>query len=77
LIWYIACFLLLLFMLFLPILYINIVRCFPSSIFAPDDAAISLVLWVFYVLPSFVISNIALFIILIVKILRGPQKAVG
>jgi exodeoxyribonuclease VII large subunit len=76
LIWYTACFLLLLFMFYLPILYIDIVRRFPSSIFACDDAAISLVFWVFFVLPSFVISNIALFFILIIKILAGPKKEV-
>ncbi len=71
--WYIYSFFLLLFTLFLPILYIDIVRRFPSSIFACDDAAISLVFWVFFVLPSFVISNIGLFIILIIRIL-GPKK---
>lgn len=76
LIWYIACFLLLLFMFFLPILYIDIARRFPSSIFACDDAAISGVFWVFFVLPSFVISDIVLFIILIIKILAGPKRAV-
>ncbi len=70
-----ACFLLLLFMFLLPIFYINIARRFPSSIFACDDAAISLVFWVFIVLPCFVISNIALFIILLIKLLAGPKKA--
>jgi hypothetical protein len=73
LIWYIFSFFLLLFTLFLPILYIHIAGRFPSSIFACNDAAISLVFWVFFVLPSFVISNIGLFIILIIKILR-PKK---
>ncbi len=77
LIWYIACFLLLLFILFLPHFYIGIIACFPSSAWACDDAAISLIFWVFLVLPCYVIFNITLFIILIIKILMGPKKAVG
>jgi hypothetical protein len=74
---YISYFFMLLFMFFLPRIYISIIACFPSSAWACDDAAISLVFWIFGVLPSFVISNIALFIILIIKILMGPKKAVG
>jgi hypothetical protein len=61
-------------MFFLPRIYISIIACFPSSAWACDDAAISLVFWVFLVLPCYVIYNITLFIILIIKILL-PKKA--
>lgn len=71
---YISYFFMLLFMFFLPRIYISIIACFPSSAWACDDAAISLVFWIFGVLPNFVILNITLFIILIIKIL-GPKKA--
>ena len=73
LIWYIACFFMLLLMFFLPRFYICIIACFPSSAWACDDAAISLIFWVFLVLPCYVIFNITLFIILIIKIL-SPKK---
>ena len=63
----------LLLMSFLPRIYISIIARFPSSAWACDDAAITLVFWVFFVLPCFVILNITLFIILIIKIL-GPKK---
>ena len=66
---YISYFFILLLMLFLPYFYLGISSFFPSSIFSSDDAAISLVFWMFFVLPSFVILNITLFIILIIKIL--------
>ena len=72
-IYYMSCSFMLLFMLFLPRFYILISARFPSSIFACDDAAISLVFWMFGVLPCFLILNITLFIILIIKIL-GPKK---
>ena len=70
---YISYFFILLLMLFIPYFYIHISSRFPSSIFSSDDAAISLVFWVFLVLPCFVILNITLFIILIIKIL-APKK---
>ena len=70
---YISYFFLLLLMFFLPRFYISVIARFPSSVWASDDAAISLVFWVFIVLPCFVILNITLFIILIIKIL-GPKK---
>ena len=63
----------LLLLFFLPRIYISAIALFPSSAWACDDAAISLVFWVFLVLPCFVISNITLFIILIIKIL-GPKE---
>ena len=66
---YIFYFFILLLMLFLPIFYIRISACFPSSPFACDDAAISFVFWVFGVLPCYIIFNVTLFIILIMKIL--------
>jgi hypothetical protein len=65
--------LMLLLMFFLPRFYISVIACFPSSVWASDHAAISLVFWALLVLPCFVILNITLFIILIVKIL-GPKK---
>jgi hypothetical protein len=34
-----------------------------------------LVFWVFFVLPCFVISNVALFVILIIKILMPKKEA--
>ncbi len=74
LIWYIACFLLHFLILFLPFFYIDIIRRFPSSAWACDDAAISMIFWMFFVLPCYVILNITLFIILIIKILTGPKK---
>ena len=74
LIYYISYFFMLLLMFFLPRIYISIIACLPSSAWACDDAAITLVFWVFFVLPCFVILNITLFIILIIKIL-GPKKA--
>lgn len=70
---YISYFFMLLLLFFLPRIYISIIACFPSSAWACDDAAISLVFWVFLVLPCFIILNITLFIILIIKIL-GPKK---
>ena len=70
---YISYFFMLLLLFFLPRIYISIIARFPSSVWACDDAAISLVFWVFFVLPCFVILNITLFIILIIKIL-GPKK---
>jgi len=70
---YIFYFCILLLLFFLPRVYIDIIACFPSSAWACDDAAISLVFWVFLVLPCYVIFNITLFIILIIKIL-GPKK---
>ena len=73
---YLSYFFILLVMFFLPRIYIDIIACFPSSTWACDDAAISLVFWVFLVLPCYVIFNITLFIILIIKIL-GPKKAMG
>jgi len=57
----------------LPRCYIAISACFPSSIWADENAAISLVFWFFLVQPCYAIFNITLFIILIVKIL-GPKK---
>jgi len=71
---YILYFFMLLWFFLLPRMYIDIIACFPSSAWACDDAAISLIFWVFFVLPWFVILNITLFIILIIKIL-GPKKA--
>ncbi len=70
---YIIYFFMLLVLFFLPRIYISVISCFPSSAWACDDAGISLIFWVFYVLPCYVILNIALFIILIIKIL-GPKK---
>ncbi len=70
---YISYFLILLLLFFLPRIYIGIIALFPSSAWACDDAAISSVFWVFLVLPCFVIFNITLFVILIVKILE-PKK---
>ena len=70
---YISYFFILLLLFFLPRIYISIIARFPSSVWACDDAAISLVFWVFIVLPCFVIFNITLFIILIIKIL-GPKR---
>lgn len=70
---YISYFFILLLLFFLPRIYISVIALFPSSAWACDDAAISLVFWVFLVLPCFVILNITLFIILIIKIL-GPKK---
>ncbi len=70
---YIFYFFMLPLVLFLPIFYIRISRCFPSSIFSCDDFGIILVFWYFIVLPLFVASNISLFIILIIKIL-APKK---
>ena len=64
----------LLLLFFLPRIYISAIALFPSSAWACDDAAISLVVWVFLVLPCFVIFNITLFIILIIKILAPPKK---
>lgn len=58
---------------FLPHMYIGIIACFPSSAWACDDAAISLVFWMCFVLPCFAISHVTLFIILIIKIL-SPKK---
>jgi hypothetical protein len=62
-------------MLFLPRIYIIIIARFPSSAWACDDAAISLIFWMFIVIPCYVILNISLFIILIIRILMGPKKA--
>ena len=67
----------LLLIVFIPYCYLGISVRFPSSVFACDDAAISLIFWVFLVLPCYVIFNITLFIILIIKILMGPKKAVA
>ena len=77
LIYYIFYFIMLLWFFLLPRNYIDFIACFPSSAWACDDAAISLIFWVFLVLPCYVIFNITLFIILIIKILMGPKKAVG
>jgi len=71
---YIFYFIILLWFFLLPREYIDIIACFPSSAWACDDAAISLIFWVFLVLPCYVILNITLFIILIIKIL-APKKA--
>ena len=71
---YIFYFFMLLLSFLVPRVYISIIACFPSSAWACDDAGISLIFWVFFVLPCFVLSNVALFIILIIKIL-GPKKA--
>jgi hypothetical protein len=70
---YIGYFFKLLLMFFLPWIYIVIIARFPSSAWACNDAAVSLMPWFFIVLPCFIIFNITLFIILIIKIL-WPKK---
>ena len=50
---YILYFFILLSLFFLPCIYISVIARFPSSVWASDDAAISLVFWVFLVLPCF------------------------
>ena len=70
---YLFYFFMLLLMFFMPRFYIAIIACFPSSAWAYDDAAISLVFWMFFVLPYFVFFNITLFVVLIIKII-GPKK---
>ena len=58
---YIFYFIMLLWFFLLPRIYIDIIACFPSSAWACDDAAISLIFWVFLVFPCYVILNITLF----------------
>lgn len=70
---YIFYFCMLFVVFFLPHIYIGIIACFPSSAWASNDAAISLVFWMCFVLPCFSISHVTLFIILIIKIL-SPKK---
>jgi hypothetical protein len=71
---YIGCFFLLLFTLFLPFIYVGVSSQFPFSIWSDDDAAICGLFWVLIMIPVFLIFNIILFVIFIIKILKGPKE---
>lgn len=64
---------LLLLMFLMPRFYIVVVAYFTPSTWAYNNASISMVFWMFFVLPYFVFFNITLFIVLIIKIFRHKK----